>query len=147
MEVELEDKGDNIWIKICSSTSSFKQFQDYYYFKYEPKFNGVFSRSNLLTKKDGEYVINLDDDNSKRIHWVLIFIERNLAVCFDSLGIEYIPQEVLKKIKDKSIAHNIFRTQYNESIMCGFYFITFIEYMLEEKTWLDYPNLFSPKNY
>ena len=31
--------------------------------------------------------------------------------------------------------------------MCGFYCITFIEYMLEGKTWLDYPNLFSPKNY
>ena len=31
--------------------------------------------------------------------------------------------------------------------MCGFYFITFIEYMLEGKTLLDYPNLFSPKNY
>ena len=74
-------------------------------------------------------------------------MERNLAVYFDSFGIEYIPQEVLKKIKDKSVTHNIFRIQYNKSIMCGFYCITFIEYMLEGKTWLNYPNLFSPKNY
>ena len=34
--------------------------------------------------------------------------------------IEYIPQEILSKIKDKSITHNIFRIQDNESIMCGF---------------------------
>ena len=34
--------------------------------------------------------------------------------------IEYIPREVLNKIKDKSITHNIFRIQDNESIMCGF---------------------------
>ena len=34
--------------------------------------------------------------------------------------IEYIPREVLNKIKDKSITHNIFRIQDTESIMCGF---------------------------
>ena len=34
--------------------------------------------------------------------------------------IEYIPREVLNKIKDKLITHNIFRIQGNESIMCGF---------------------------
>ena len=34
--------------------------------------------------------------------------------------IEYIPREVLNKIKDKSITHNIFKIQDNESIMCGF---------------------------
>ena len=52
---------------------------------------------------------------------------------FDSFGIEYIPQEVLNKIRDKSITRNIFRTQDNESVMCGFYYITFIEYMFAEK--------------
>ena len=66
---------------------------------------------------------------------------------FDSFGIEYIPQEVLNKIRDKSITHNIFRIQDNESIMCGFYCIAFIEYMLAGKTLLDYTNLFSPNGY
>ena len=55
----------------------------------------------------------------------------------------YIPQEVLKKIKDKSITHSIFRIQDNESLRCVFYCITFIEYMLVGKTLLDYINLFS----
>ena len=57
-------------------------------------------------------------------------------------GIEYITKEVSSKIRDKSIAHDIFRTQDNESIMCGFYCIAFIEYMLAGKAFLHYTNLF-----
>ena len=75
------------------------------------------------------------------------FTDRNTAVYFDCFGIEYIPQKVLNKIKDKWITHNIFRIQDNESIMCGFYFIAFIEYMLTGKNLLDYTNLFSPNDY
>ena len=37
--------------------------------------------------------------------------DRSTAVYFDSFGIEYIPQEVLKKIKYKLITHSIFRIQ------------------------------------
>ena len=35
----------------------------------------------------------------------------------------------------------------NESVMCGFFFIAFIEYMLAEKNLLDYTGLFSPNEY
>ena len=52
---------------------------------------------------------------------------------FDSFGIEYIPQEVLSNVKDKSIIHNILRTQSNDSIIGRFYRITFIKYMIAEK--------------
>ena len=86
------------------------------YFNYEPRFNGTFSRNNLPRIKNGVYVINLDDKNSKGIHWILLFIVRNLAVYFDPFGIEYIPQRLLSKIKDKSITNNIFRVQDNEFI-------------------------------
>ena len=65
----------------------------------------------------------------------------------DSFGTEYIPQEVLNKIKGKSITHNIFSIQDNDSIMCGFYCIPFIEYILAGKTLLDYTNLFFPNDY
>ena len=63
---------------------------------------------------------------------------------FDSFGIEYLPQEVLNKIKGKSITHNIFKIQNNEPTVCGFYCIAFIEHMLAGKTLLDYTSLFSP---
>ena len=47
---------------------------------------------------------------------------------------EYISQEILYKVRDKSITHNIFRMQDNKSVMCGFYCIAFIECMLAGKT-------------
>ena len=61
--------------------------------------------------------------------------------------LEYIPFKILNKIRDKSITHNVFKIQDNESIMCGFCCITFIEYILAGKTLLEYTNLFSPNDY
>ena len=117
------------------------------YFCRDCRFNGVFSRNNLPKIKDGAHIKNLDDKNSKETHWISLFVDRNLAVYFDSFGIEYIPPEVLNKIRNKSIIHNIFRIQDNESIMRRFYCTAFIEYMLAGKTLLDYTNFFSPNDY
>ena len=118
-----------------------------YYFKYKPRFNDVFSRNNLPRIKDEPYVKSLNDKNCTGTHWVSLFIHKKVAIYFDSFGTEYIPQELLNKIKDTSITHNTFRMQDNESIMCGFYFIAFAEYMLARKTFLDHTNLFSPNDY
>ena len=71
-----------------------------------------------------------------------MFIDRNTAVYFDSSGIECYHQEVSNEIKDKSITHNIFRTQSDDYNMCGFYCIAFIEYMFAEKILLDYIDFF-----
>ena len=78
---------------------------------------------------------------------VSLFIDANTAVYFDSLGIEYIPQKVISKIKDKSITHNVFRIQYYSSIICRFYCITFTEYTAAGKTLLDYTELLCPNYY
>ena len=43
--------------------------------------------------------------------------------------------------------HDIVRTQDDDSIICGFYCIAFMEYMIPGKILLDYTNLFSPNNY
>ena len=51
---------------------------------------------------------------SKGTHWLSLFIDINIAVYFDSFGIEHIPQEVLSKISNKLINHNIFRIQDNK---------------------------------
>ena len=71
-------------------------------------------KKHLPRIKDGAYVINLDDKNSKGTHWVSLFVNKNTAVYFDSFVIEYTPQEVLNKIKHQSITHNMFRIQDNE---------------------------------
>ena len=88
------------------------------------------------------YVINIDDNNG--FHYLLTEIQLHTLI---SLELSNVPQEVLNKIKDKSITHNIFRIQNNESAMCGFYCIAFTEYMLSGKTLLDYTNLFPPNDY
>ena len=70
--------------------------------------------------------------------WVSWFIDRNTAVYCDFFAIVYILPDVLNKIKNKPIINNIFRIQDDESIMCGFYCLAFIQYMFVEKTLLDY---------
>ena len=148
MEEELEEQEENIYIyKFLVPLHPLNNNKITNYFKYEPRFKDVFSRNNLPRIKDRAYVVNLDDKKSKITHWVSLFIDRNAVVYFDSFGIEYIPLEVLNKIRDKSITHNIFRIRDNESIMCGICCIAFIEYMLAGKTLLDYTNLFSPNEY
>ena len=71
-----------------------------------------------------------------------MFVDRNTAIYLDSFGIEYAPQEVLDKIRDKAITHNIFKIQDNKSILCEFHYIAYTEYMLSEKAFLGYTNLF-----
>ena len=88
-----------------------------------------------------QITFNYQTIKQNRLFW------KKTAVHFDSFGIEYIPQELLDKIKDKSITQNIFIIQDNESIMCGFYCIAFIEYILAGKTLLDNINLFCPNDY
>ena len=67
------------------------------YFNYEPGLNSGFSRNNLSRIKIGVYVINLNDKNSKGMHSVSLFIDKNTAVYFDSFRIEYISQEMSKQ--------------------------------------------------
>ena len=117
------------------------------YYKNEPRFNGVYSRNNLPNKiKKGAYVINLDEYKNTGTHWVSLFVQPKYTVYFDSFGIEHIPKEINKFINN-DIKSNIFRIQAYDSIMCGYFCIEFIHYMLKGKTLLDYTNLFSPNDF
>ena len=119
------------------------------YYSNEPRFNGVYSRDNLpkITKK-GAYVINLDEYENTGTHWIALVIKTNEFIYFDSFGIDHIPKEINKFIgSNKKIKANIFRIQAYDSIMCGYFCIEFINYMLKGKTLLDYTNLFSPNDF
>ena len=120
------------------------EIQEYY--KNEPRFNGVYSRNKLSKLKKGAYVINLDHSKNTGTHSVVIFVKLNEVIYCDSFGVEYIPEEILKFIGNKNIKTNIFRIQDYNSIMCGYFCILFIEFMLTGKTLTDYTNLFSPWN-
>ena len=122
MEEELEKKEDNIWIKVFNSAPSIKQYWDHQIFQLERRFNGFSSRNNLSRIEDKTYVINL---NERKVRNTLVFIIywKKFCCLLSSFWIENIPQEVLNKIKDKSITPNIFRIQCNHSIRCGIYCI------------------------
>ena len=127
------------------------------YYKNEPRFNGVYSRNNLPNKiKKGAYVINLDEYENTATHWVSLFVKPKYTtepsslehtVYFDSFGVEHISKEINKFIGNKKTKASIFRIQAYDSIMCGYFCIEFISYMLKGKTLLDYTNLFSPNDY
>ena len=118
------------------------------YYANEPRFNGVYSRNNLpkIIKK-GVYVINLDEYENTGTHWIALFVKTNEVIYFDSFGIEHIPKEIEHAIGNKESKASIFILQAYDSIMCGYYCIEFINYMLKGKTLLDYTNLFSPNDF
>ena len=71
----------------------------------------------------------------------------NKIIYFDSFGVEHIPKEIKKFIGNKNIITNIYRIQAYDSIMCGYFCIGFIDFMLKGKSLLEYTNLFSPNDY
>ena len=63
-----------------------------------------------------------------------------------ALIVEYIPKEIEKFIGNKNIT-NIYRIQTFDPIMCGYFGIGFIDFMVNGKSLLDYTNLFSSIDY
>ena len=53
----------------------------------------------------------------------------------------------MDKIGNKNIKSSIFRIQDINSIMCGYFCILFIEYMLNNKTLTGFTYLFSPYDF
>ena len=62
------------------------------------------------------------------------------------IGVEHIPKEINRFINN-DIESSIFRIQAYDSIMCGYFFIEFINDMFKGKTLLDYTNLLSPNDF
>ena len=118
------------------------------YCQNEPRVNGVFSRNNLLKKiKDWVYVINLDEYADVGTHWIDLFCNRNEIVYFNSFGLEHVPEEIKEFIGNKNIKANIFLVQASNSVMCGYFCIGFIDFMLAGKKLTDCTNLFSPHDF
>ena len=122
------------------------------YYQNEPRFNGVYSRDNLPNKiKEGAYVINLDEYSDIGTHWIALYVNAKTITCFYSFGVEHIPKEIkafFKRSADKfTIVTNIFRMQANDSVMCGYFCIGFIDFMLKDKSLTSFMNLFSPNDF
>ena len=112
------------------------EIQEYY--QNEPRFNGVFSRVNLPNNiKNGAYVINLDEYHDIGNYWVALYVNNKTITYFDSFGVEHIPKEIMKLIVQKNIITNIYRIQAYDSIMCSYFCIGFINFMLNGKSLTD----------
>ena len=112
------------------------------YYENEPRFIGVFSRDNFQkTIKDGAYVINFDEYADTGTHWIAFFCKKDEIIYFDSFGVEHIPEEIKELIRNKNIKANIFRVQANNSVICGYFGIGFIDIMVAGKKLTDYTNL------
>ena len=74
-------------------------------------------------------------------------MQNNNVTYFDSFGVEHSAKEIKEFVKNKNIIKNIFRIQAYDSIMCGYFCIGFIDFMLAGKTLTEYTNLFSPNDF
>ena len=70
-----------------------------------------------------------------------LHVLNNNVTYFDSFGVEHIPKETEIFIGNKNITTNIYEIQAYNSIMCGYFCIRFIDFMLKnkffEKNWLQ----------
>ena len=66
---------------------------------------------------------------------------------FDNFEVEHIFKEIEKLIRNRNITTNIFRIQAYDSVMCGYFCVRFINFMLKYKIFLENSNLFSPNEY
>ena len=79
----------------------------------------------------------------------------NNVVYFHCFGVKHIPKEIRAFINrplssashNKNIITNIFGVQAYDSIMCGYFYIEFIEFMVAGKTLTEYTNLISANNF
>ena len=118
---------------------SLTNFEIQKYYQNGPKSNGVYSRNNLPKIKDGAYVINIDEYKSIGTHWIALYVNGNNrrasydAIYFDSFRFEHITKEIKKFLGNKNIIMNIYRMQVYNSIICGYFCIRFINFMLKGK--------------
>ena len=126
---------------------SLTNFEIQKYYQNVPKFNYVYLRNNLPKIKDEPYVINLDEYKSIGTYWLALYVNAENVTNFNSFDVEHIPIEIQKVIGNKNIKTNICRIKASDLIMCRYFCVGFIDFMLKDKSLLGYTNLFSPNNY
>ena len=73
-----------------------------------------------------------------------LFCNRSEIVYFHSFGV---PEQIKKFVGNKNIIDNIFLVQANDSVMCGYFCIGFIDFTLAGKKLTDFKGMFSPYDF
>ena len=64
----------------------------------------------------------------------MLYVNDNDLTYFDSFWVEHIPKEIRKLIGNKTIITNIYRIQAYHSIMCGYFCVGFIDFVLKGRS-------------
>ena len=60
---------------------------------------------------------------------------------FESFRVQHFPKEMKKVLGNQNIITNIYRIQKYDSIICGYFCIGFIDFMLKRKSLLEFFSL------
>ena len=63
-----------------------------------------------------------------------MYVKNIEIIFFESFRVEYVPKKIKQFIGHKNTKANIFRIQANNPIMCEYFYIGFIDFMLAGKT-------------
>ena len=99
------------------------------------------------TIKNGVYAISLDEYADVSTHWIALYAKNNEVIYFDSFGVEHIPKEIKRFAGHKNTKTNIFRIQADNSVMCVYFCIGFIDFMFENRSLIDFTSLFCPYDF
>ena len=112
------------------------------FFMFIQEINGVYSRNKLPKIKDGAYVISLDEYKSTGTQWIVLYVNGNNIMHFDSSTVEHTFKEIYRYTRNKNGISNICRIQTFNSIIFACFCIGFIDFILKGVSLLDSANLF-----
>ena len=83
----------------------------------------------------GRMWVSLDEYESIGTHWIALFTNGDKVTYLESFKnrVKYIPKESKHIYKKKKIIANIYRIQEYDLIMCGYFCIRFIDFILKGK--------------
>ena len=123
----------------------FNNFEIQKHYQNKLTFIVVYSKNSLSKIKDGPYVIYLEVYKSIETYWIALQKNSDSVTYSDSFGVKHIEKK--KFISNKNVKLNIYIIHVNYSIICTYFCVGFIDFMLIGKSLLDYTNLFSPNEY
>ena len=108
----------------------------------------AFFREIICLKNRGWGICNKPSLISRCRHKLgCLFCNRSEIVYFDNFGVEHVPEKIKVIFGNKNITANIFRVQANNSVMCGYFCIRFIDFMLSGKKLTDFMSMLSPYDF
>ena len=76
-----------------------------------------------------------------------LYVKSNEVIYLDSFGVEHVAKEIKRFTGHKNTKTNIFRIKADNSIMCGYFCIGFIDFMFAGRSLIDFSRLFSPYDF